>query len=226
MFKQHEALQTFWDTTKGVENYDIIVQGHLRWNRYFGEGPQSPPRGDPSTCSSTLVRARDAQGNPYCLLVDPTLRWTPKEYYFDLNRRTGLKPPAVTHCFSTHEHGDHIEGLAYFPDAMWLAGEGAVQKIAQTANGLYQRIRPVSGEFLPDVFALCLPGHTLDLHGIAFAYRGKKYLVAGDGVMTKEHFWNETTEFEKDAAMAAQTIRDIKSEFDFVIPGHDGLVAL
>ena len=38
-----------------VESYDLIVVGHLRWNRYFGESAANPPRGQPSTCTSTLV---------------------------------------------------------------------------------------------------------------------------------------------------------------------------
>ena len=208
-----------------IEAYDVIVQGHLRWNRYFGEGPQSPPRGDPSTCSSTMIRGKDFDGKPYVLVVDPTTRWTAKDYYFDINRRTGLKPGDVTHCFSTHDHGDHIEGLLYFPEAKWLAGEGAAQTIWQnTKFPNMERVQPVSGEFLPGVYAVLLPGHTDTLHGIAFAYGGKRYLIAGDGIMSKHHFRHETTEFEKDAAMAAQTIRNIKESFDYVVPGHDGLV--
>lgn len=216
-------MNIFPDIHGEVENFDIIVEGHLRWNRYFGEKPSSPPRGYPSTCTSVMLRGTDAQGKPYVLLVDPTTRWTPQDYYFDINRRTGLYPDAITHCFSTHHHGDHIEGLAYFPHAEWLAGEGAAQIIAQSQLKGIERIKPVSGEFLPGVYALPLPGHTSTLHGIAFRFMNKNFLVAGDGIMTKYHFLHETTEFETDAVQAAATIRDIKESFDYVIPGHDGL---
>lgn len=209
-----------------IEEYDHLVQGHLFWNRYFGEGPDAPPRGHPSTCSSTMLRGRDAQGKPFALIIDPTLRKTPEDYYFDVNRRTGLRPDAVTHCFSTHHHADHINGLLYFPDAQWLAAAPAAAVMHTLAEPAFQRIQPVEGEFLPGLAAVPLPGHTMTLHGIAFSYRGKRYLVAGDGVMTKYHFRDETTEFEEDAAIAASTIRAIKESFDFVIPGHDGLIVV
>lgn len=207
-----------------IDDFDVIVEGHLRWNRYFGETPSSPPRGYPSTCTSVMIRGKDTTGKAYVLIVDPTTRWTPKDYYFDVNRRTGLYPEAITHCFSTHHHGDHVEGLQYFPGAVWLAGRGAAQLIRETATieGI-ERIQEVCGEFLPGVYALPLPGHTDTLHGVAFCFRGKKILVAGDGIMTKYHFLHNTTEFETDAETAAQTIRNIKESFDFVIPGHDGL---
>lgn len=217
-------MYIFPDIQGEVDNFDVIVEGHLRWNRYFGETPASPPRGYPSTCTSVMLRGKDTDGKPYVLIVDPTTRWTAKDYYFDINRRTGLYPDAVTHCFSTHHHGDHIEGLVYFPNTEWLAGEGAAQIIAKAENvkGI-KRIKPVSGEFLPGVYALPLPGHTDTLHGVAFRYKGKRFLVAGDGIITKYHFLHETTEFETDAAKAAETIRNIKESFDYVIPGHDGL---
>ena len=71
-----------------------------------------------------------------------------------------------------------------------------------------------------------LPGHTETLHGIAFQYREKKYLVAADSVMTKNHFLHETTEFEWNVEEARKTIQNIKESFDFVIPGHDGLIVV
>lgn len=45
-----------------VEEYDIIVVGHLKWNPYFGESKDAPPRGDPSTCTSVLVRGEKRTG--------------------------------------------------------------------------------------------------------------------------------------------------------------------
>ncbi|MDR3247305.1 MAG: hypothetical protein LBT39_00840, partial [Treponema sp.] len=87
----------------------------------------------------------------------------------------------------------------------------------------------VSGEFLPGVYALPLPGHTKDLHGIAFMSEGRKILVAGDGVMTGCHFKERTTEFQSDPAMlpvAAATIQNIAESFDLVVPGHDNLIVV
>lgn len=216
--------------TTDVRDWDVIVIGHIRWNRYFGENPDMPPRGDPSTCTSTVVRGTDAAGRPFVLLIDPTMRWTPPEFYFDLNRRTGLKPGQVTHCYCTHHHLDHYDALKYFPDAVWLAAEpvaGILRAEAKTVDGT--RIRGVSGEFLPGIHAVPLPGHTDTLHGAAFRCRGKRILVAGDSVMTKNHLWNGTTEYQPDPAaceVAARTLADIRESFDIVVPGHDNLVVL
>jgi glyoxylase-like metal-dependent hydrolase (beta-lactamase superfamily II) len=221
--------------------WDVLVFGHLRWNRYFGETAENPPRSNPSTCGSVLIRGKDEDGKDFFLIVDPTTRHSPEEYYFDLNRRTGLSPEAITHCFATHHHFDHWHGLKYFPQAKWLTGPGnreliiaAVKDSAgvEPGDGLSpeieaERIAEVSGEFLPGVVVVPLPGHTSELCGIGFMSGGKKILAAGDGVMTGYHFRDRATEFQNDKALvkiAGETIKNIAVSFDLVIPGHDNLI--
>ena len=221
--------------------WDVLVFGHLRWNRYFGETTENSPRGNPSTCGSVLIRGKDTDGKDFFLIVDPTIRRSPEEYYFDLNRRTGLRPEAITHCFATHHHFDHWHGLKYFPGAVWLTGPGNRELIIQAVknsagtdpgDGLSpeieaERITETPGEFLPGVATVPLPGHTRDLHGIAFISGGEKILAAGDGVMTSYHFRDRATEFQPDSALvktAGQTIENIAESFDLVIPGHDNLI--
>jgi glyoxylase-like metal-dependent hydrolase (beta-lactamase superfamily II) len=225
--------------------WDVLVFGHLFWNRYFGETQENPPRGIPSTCSSTLIRGKDGNGKPYCLIVDPTTRRSPQEFYFDLNRRTGLRPEDVTHCFTSHHHFDHWHALRYFPNALWLTGpqnkvliEEAVKQAkdsnkdpgdGQSPEIDVDRITEVSAEFLSGVWTLPLPGHTKELHGIAFLSGGKKILAASDAVMTANHFRDRATEFQSDKTMlslAAETIQNISESFDIVIPGHDNLVII
>lgn len=210
-----------------VDAWEVIVFGHLRWNRYFGENADNPPRGWPSTCGSALVTGKTAEGGVYRLLIDPTLRREAAEYDFDINRRTGLHLGDITHCFSSHHHADHYEALSYFPNAAWYAADGVIPLIAAQDAAVAAKLRPASGEFLPGVYALPLPGHTEALHGVAFSCEGRRILVAGDAVMTKYHFRDERTEFQDDPALvarAAQTIRDIKDSFDLVLPGHDNLI--
>lgn len=204
-----------------VESCDVIVAGHLKWNPYFGENSEMPPRGDPSTCTSVLIRGRDSSGKHYALLADPTLRRTAKEYYFDLNRRTGLSPGEVTHCFITHEHFDHQAGVGYFPDAEWIAAESVKRKLetSESING--KKVRTVSGEIFPGVFVTWLPGHTMSLHGITVFWHGKKILIAGDSVMTRRHFEERTGMFEENPEKGKETIRKIEENYDIVIPGHD-----
>jgi len=207
-----------------VDDYDIIVIGHLKWNRYFGEHQNNPPRGDPSTCTSTLVRGAQRDGTPFRLLVDPTLRHTPADFYFDLNRRTGLRETDITHCFCTHQHADHCKAMNYFPAAEWLAAPATVRELQNGSNVDASRVRAVQGEFFDGVFAVALPGHTNSLHGVAFVHGGKRVVVAGDSVMTKHHYRDETTEYTKDPDTAAQTIRWLKAQADIVIAGHDGMI--
>jgi glyoxylase-like metal-dependent hydrolase (beta-lactamase superfamily II) len=225
--------------------WDALVFGHLFWNRYFGETKENPPRTIPSTCSSVLIRGKQADESPYCLIVDPTTRHSAEEYYFDLFRRTGLRPEAITHCFATHHHFDHWHGLKYFPNARWLTGTGNAALIAgavkqakdggkDPGDGLApeipaERIQEVSGEFLPGAWALPLPGHTQDLHGVAFMSEGKRILAAADSVVTRNHFRDRATEFQPDQSMwpvAAETIGKIAGSFDIVVPGHDNLIVL
>jgi glyoxylase-like metal-dependent hydrolase (beta-lactamase superfamily II) len=164
------------------------------------------------------------------LIIDPTVRLKAEDYYFDVNRRTGLRPGDVTHCFVTHHHLDHYEALQYFPSASWMAAKPVAEIIRKECE-LFDAspLAGVEGEFLPGVAAIPLPGHTDTLHGVAFSCGGKKILVAADSVMTRFHFTHETTDFQQDPEMrrvAAQTIRSMKESFDIVVPGHDNIIVI
>jgi glyoxylase-like metal-dependent hydrolase (beta-lactamase superfamily II) len=189
--------------------------------------------------------AGNAAGSDFCLIVDPTTRRSPDEFYFDLNRRTGLGPQAVTHCFVTHHHFDHWHGLRYFPNARWLTGTGNKALIIEASeqarssgresgDGLSpeidaERLLEVDGEFLPGVWAVPLPGHTASLHGAAFQHEGRRILAVGDAVMTGYHFKDRAAEFQPDKSLrsvAAATIEKIVVSFDLIVPGHDNLIVV
>jgi len=212
-----------------IDSWDMVVMGHLRVNTYFGETYDDPPRGDPSTCTSVMVRGKDENGKPYVLIVDPTLRLSADDYDFDINRRTGLRLSDVTHCFITHHHLDHYEALKYLTHAKWMAVPAVADIIRENDKVDARAIVGVEGAFLPGVVAVHLPGHTDTIHGTAFECAGKKVLVAGDAVMSRHHFEHETTDFQPDVEMqkvAGTTIRNMKESFDIVIPGHDSLVVV
>jgi glyoxylase-like metal-dependent hydrolase (beta-lactamase superfamily II) len=219
-------MDIFPHITGQIQDYDIIVMGHLRWNRYFGESEAAAPRGQPSTCTSTYICGTDSAERVFRLIIDPTERVAATDYYFDLNRRTGLSASAITHCYITHEHRDHQAGLAYFPQAVWYAAPPVAEALRASEVIDGRRVVAIEGEFLPGLYALPLPGHTLSLHGVAFRHEGKRVIVAGDAVMTKYHFRNNTCEFTKDSALAAQTILALKESADVVIPGHDNLIVV
>ena len=226
-----------------INDWDIIVIGHLRVNTYFGESYDNPPRGYPSTCTSVMIRGIDGSGEPYVLIVDPTTRLTAEDYDFDVNRRTGLRLGDVTHCFFTHHHADHYEALDYFPFAQYFAPPDVARLISgQIAESLRNKgkgavsddcgvpeIIGVTGEFLPGVCSVPLPGHTAELCGVAFSHNDRKIIVAGDSVMTKYHFAAGTTDFQKEPALvraAAQSIQNMKESYDIVVPGHDNMILI
>jgi glyoxylase-like metal-dependent hydrolase (beta-lactamase superfamily II) len=237
-------LNIFPNIKGGEVSWDALVFGHLITNRYFGEDKEHPsPRGNPSTCSSVLIRGKKSDGGEYRLIVDPTIRHSDKEYYYDLNRHSGLFPGAITHCFSTHEHFDHWNGVKYFPGAVWYTAVGnkaAIGKANEQSVGKetgdnmgptipWERIEEVAGEFLPGVYAVHLPGHTATLHGVAFVSEGKKILIAADSVMTRMHFKDRITEYSPTDELrekAAETIDNIAESFDIIVPGHDNVIVM
>lgn len=214
----------FDEITVEIDSWQVLVIGHLKWNPYFGESQEDPPRGNPSTCTSTLLQGKKADGTSFRLIVDPTLRHTPEDYYFDLNRRTGLQPEDITHCYTTHEHFDHQVGLKYFPGATWLAAQPVAAKLYSSEHIDGTKLHTVSGEFLPGLYAIPLPGHTRSLHGVACKHQGKRIVVAADAIMTRDHFANNTCMFEEDKRQASQTIAQLKEAADIVIPGHDNVI--
>ena len=119
---------------------------------------------------------------------------------------------------------DHVAGTNYFPKAKWLSSSETIDALKASPDIDSTRILSVKEEFLPGVFAIPLYGHTLHLNGIAFIHKGYKMVIASDAIMTKNHFQNNTTEFEVDTALAIKTIKDIKEFFDIAIPGHDNLI--
>lgn len=204
-----------------IASCEIIMIGHLKWNPFFGEKKECPSRGDPSTCTSCMIRGEDWNGKPYVLVTDPTLRNTAEEYYFEINRRTGLLPSAVTHCFITHEHFDHQAGVNYFPDAKWLAAPAVAENLKGSVYIDGTKVYAVQGEIFPGVQIVSLLGHTRSLHGLEFVWRGKRTVIAGDSVMTREHFEEERGMFEEDREAGKNTISWIKRNYDIVVPGHD-----
>jgi glyoxylase-like metal-dependent hydrolase (beta-lactamase superfamily II) len=163
-------------------------------------------------------------GEKYALIADPTLRATAADYYFDLNRRTGLSPEDVTHCFITHSHYDHCAGVNYFPSAIWMAAPEVADELKDSEHLDSKRIISAQGEFLPGIHAVSLPGHKLSLHGLAFIHGGYRVLLASDSVMTEGHFANGSGMFEEDAALAARTLAGIKRSADIVVPGHGNMI--
>jgi len=187
--------------------------GQLSRNKFWGEDEHAPRRS--ALCVSSLLWHEDT-----LLLVDPCMPFEKMgELIFN---RTGRRVREVTAVFFTHPHGDHtVDVLRY---------EGADLYIAPGAEGdwinspFWERFRPLPAELLPGVESVLLPGHTVASAGLTFNWLSGRAIIAGDAVMTRDFFESEVGYFNSsDFAVASETIRKIKAEFDFVIPGHDML---
>ena len=77
------------------------------------------------------------------------------------------------------------KGSTYFPWAKYMAAKDNLIWAGASMLVDKRKLIGVEGEFLPGVAAIPLPGHTNTLHGVAFIYQDKKYIVAGDAVVTK-----------------------------------------
>jgi glyoxylase-like metal-dependent hydrolase (beta-lactamase superfamily II) len=193
----------------------IINIGSLSMNKFWGETERL--RQPTATC--TLLTLPDGSR----LLADPSpMR---EELVSLLFARAGLRPAQVDLVFVTHWHGDHRFGLAAFPEARWLmAGAGLREWREQAPQDGAQIERFLEAErYLPDeVKLVATPGHTQGHHSLAVDTEWGRLLVAGDAVMTRDHLRTEEGHSNSvDFDEAAATIRVIKADYDWVVPGHD-----
>ena len=196
-----------------VKQWDVITIGNLARNRYWSESDDKAVRS--TVCTCTVV-----QGDGFRLIVDPSLS-NADEMFRELDRRTGLKPRDITAAFVTHEHGDHWFGLAHFSEARWFAAPAVAAALNKTGK-LPKQVEPVTGQLFDTVDILPTPGHTLSHHSLRFTCDGKAVVIAGDAVMTRNH-WRERQGHHNsaDLAQAVRSIEQLSELADIVVPGHD-----
>jgi glyoxylase-like metal-dependent hydrolase (beta-lactamase superfamily II) len=198
--------------------FRIINIGVLSQNKFWGETARM--REDISaTC--TLIEM-----GGHRLIVDPSPRR--EALAAALFNRAGLRPEAIDMVYATHWHGDHLFGLRLFEQATWLMAEEGIAEWYERApdyRHLNERFQPAEGALPEGVELYPAPGHTMALHALKVATRWGDLIVAGDAVMTREHFEAEEGYHNSvDFGAAAETIRRIKRDAALVIPGHDNLV--
>jgi len=201
-----------------IKRWDVITIGNLSRNRYWGESDERGMR--KAWCTCTLIR-----GDGFCLLVDPSLQ-NPQAMIAELDRRTGLKPDDVDAVFVTHEHADHHWGISPFTEAEWWAAGDVAEAINQSTS--YARpVEAQEGHLFGGVDIIHTPGHTMEHHSLLFECLGRRVVVAGDSVMTRDFFAHKQGYFNSvDFELAAQTIERIGSLADIVVPGHDNYFAV
>jgi glyoxylase-like metal-dependent hydrolase (beta-lactamase superfamily II) len=196
-----------------VKRWDVITIGNLSRNRYWGESDAKGVR--PAICTCTLVI-----GESFRLLVDPSLA-DASAMAKELDRRTGLKPRDISAVFITHEHGDHLAGLAHVPDAKWLAAP-AVAEILNKSAKLPRSVEPITGRLFDAVEVVPTPGHTSSHHSLRFDCDGLSIVVAGDAAATRDFFRERRGYFNAvDFELSARTMDKIAAMADIIVPGHD-----
>ncbi|MCL2068856.1 MAG: MBL fold metallo-hydrolase [Oscillospiraceae bacterium] len=210
-----------------AKRWAVLSLGYFSRNRYWGEDEANSYRS--ALCTSVFVEIGGKR-----LVIDPPVSGKAMDEMLD--QRTGLKPGDIDCVFITHSHFDHFVGLGSFPNAELLCAPGDYESIRLTLTepsdenitkqlperlSLAERLRPAGAQIIPGVELIELPGHTLGLAGALFTAAEGKVLVAGDSVMTADHFKNRqgyynSADFEKSSV----SIDKMAAIADIVVPGH------
>lgn len=193
--------------------FTIVNIGYVGANKFWGETERV--RQAAATC--TLVQIGGVR-----LLVDPSPR--PDVLERLLQQTTGLKPEAIDLIFVTHHHGDHRYGIPLFPGRPVLMATAEMETWRARLpedESLIAQCQPAEGRLPEGVELVHTPGHTMTHHSLAFESVWGRVLVAGDAVMTWDHFREEEGHTNSvDFALASETIRHMKTAYDLIIPGH------
>jgi N-acyl homoserine lactone hydrolase len=196
-----------------VKRWDVVTIGNLSRNRYWGESDARGVRA--AICTCTLITGKD-----FCVLVDPSLT-DEGEMVRELDRRTGIKPRDITAVFLTHQHGDHLAGIAHFPDSKWLAAPAVAEIINKSAK-LPRLVESAADRLFETIDVILTPGHTDTHHGLRFDCDGLSIVVAGDSVPTRDFFRERRGYYNAvDFEISARTMDKLAAMADIIVPGHD-----
>jgi len=191
----------------------------LSMNRFWGETERVRTPG--GTC--TLL-----QSGKIRLIVDPSP--APEQLEAKLYEATGLRPGDIDAVFLTHFHGDHRFGIELFADKRLLMAEPGIDEWRTASPGdahLIDRFEPAEDNLPEAVELRSTPGHTYGHHSLGVESDWGRLVVSGDAAMTRD-FLREEKGFHNsvDFELASKTIRELKRDFDLIIPGHDSLLVI
>jgi len=198
---------------------DVIAIGSLARNKYWNEA--AAVRQEYAT--ATLVRS-----GKMALLVDPG--WPAEVLRPALFYRAGLEPQAVTHVFVTHLDAAHFMGIGLFKAAKWWAYEEeiAYADAEWSADGagrkVLARLDAAPAKFAAGIDLYPTFGHTAGHASVLVYTATHNTIVAGDVVLTREHFERgDLGEEPWDLAKAKASFQDVVEIADTIVPGHDNI---
>ena len=150
-----------------------------------------------------------------------------------------IKPEEIDTIFLSHLHYDHLNNVAYFPNAEILCGkkewEYATTQLDEWTpleSILYlqekRRVRLVEDgeEIAPGMRALWVPGHTPGQMALAIEEEEGILVLAGDSVKNRSELELGFSDQYVDQAASTASIRRIKQMAYKVLPGHDGYLLI
>lgn len=196
----------------------ILSIGYLSQNHYR-PGQNTIPSQE---CTCTLIETGRRR-----IIVDPGLE-SPEILQEILLRRCGYTPDRIDTVFLTHFHRHHWRCLNLFRKSAWLMSKNEIrwwQGKPQTTGeeqDILARMVPAEDFLIDGIDIMPTPGHTHGLTSLVFETREGIVVVAGDAVLTFDHFDDrEPAEHSEDAKTALQSINQIAKMADIVVPGHD-----
>ena len=219
--------------TTAALRVDIISIGTLSRNRLWDEAEavRTPH------ATTTLIRAGDRT-----ILVDPGL--PAPALAARLHERTGLRPDAVDTVFLTNARPAHRAGLPLFGHATLLTHE--LERDAELARlsaliadapdedldrahlerelAVIDSLRPADDKLADGVDLFPLFGYTPGTCGLLVTTPLTSTLVAGDAVITLDHFLaGQVLPDSYDVRAAQEAMAEVYEIADLVVPGHDNL---
>jgi glyoxylase-like metal-dependent hydrolase (beta-lactamase superfamily II) len=215
-----------------LTRFDIISIGTLSRNRLWGETEAVRT----AHATTTLIRSGERK-----ILVDPGLPSI--ALAARLYERTGIRIGEIDTVFLTNFKRAHRGGLEAFAEAkllmhdverqyerartekvLGLATEEEEREALQNDLELLDRVGEVEDKIAHGVDLFPLFGYTAGTCGLLISLPTTTVLIAGDAVVTQDHFLaGQVLADSADLKMAQDSMAEVYEIADLIVPGHDNL---
>lgn len=217
--------------------YSVISIGTLSRNLLWNESAavRTPH------ATTTLVTDGDRK-----ILVDPSLPGNILESRF--NERTGAALADITDVFCTTLRPVHRRGLDALTHAKWWCAETEMetyahhlQELLESAERLdaeqaaaieadieiVRKFKAAPDKLTPQIHLYPLAGASIGSAGLLLIEPTCTVVIAGDAVVTAEHFARgQVWQGCADTEAALESLQDVIEIADVIIPGHDNIIPI